>query len=374
MTSNKYKNGFYTSVWCTKDEVLFRSKIPLELLGESLVRYKSSFSIKVIVMEGYCKLSLDYLHKLNSLGFEILDYEETFNEVLERFPNLNAFYSHYERNCFLRWVVFKEIIKSEPNIKQFWHLDSDVILHTSLDEISSDTAGKTFMLEGCPVLTSVSDFDWFTTYETELFKLENDIIGYSQKAASIKDFCQKNDFLLCNQSLYRNPVGSDQDLLEYLISSKTIKQDESSVIFNSSFYFTQNPLSFSFWNKLQGNMGLQENVRGDANKEIWYGAKKVPFIHYQGTFCNFANVYVILFKLRLLKFSKIRRILDFEIKQTNLLTSKTFRLVVKLISLSGLKLTREMLIKFLLDYDKNTDQMHIIGLLNLINKKHENIN
>lgn len=369
MINNQYKNVFYTAAWCTRNEGLFRSKIPLELLGESLMRYNSSFKIKIVMLEGYNNLSSDYLKKISSLGLEILDYESLFKKVLNKFPNINSFYSHYERNCLLRWIVFKEIMKDESDIKQFWHIDSDVILHTSLDEIVIDTAGKTFVLEGCPVLTSISDFNWFTTYDAELIKLETDIHGYSQKATDIKGICQKNDFLLCNQSLYRNPIGSDQDLLEYLVSSKTIKQDGSSLIFNSSFYFAQNPLSFTFWNEFQGQIGLQEKVKEGLNKEIWYGDKRVPFIHYQGTFCDFANVYMVLFRLGLLKFPKIRKILDFEINQTEFITSKTFKFILKLMLLLRLRYSRERLIKSLLASDKKIAQMHIIGLLNLINKK-----
>ena len=68
-------------------------------------------------------------------------------------------------------------------------------------------------------------------------------------------------------------------------------------------------------------------------------------------------------------FCSVKKILDFKIDQTNFYTSKTFRFILKLISLLKLRLSREQLIRFLLKSDKDTKQMHIIGLLNLINKK-----
>lgn len=369
MITNSSKKRFYTAAWCIKDEESFRLSIPLELLGESLQRYKSSIKINIVMLEGYDKLSSSYLETLKTLGFKIFDYYNQFQIIIKQFPNIDTYYNHYERNCFLRWITFKNIIDKEPELEQFWHLDGDIILHASLDELSADTLGKTFMLEGCPVLVSISDLNWFKTYEIELQKLDANIKKYSQKAFEQKDFCRKNDRLLCNQSLYRNPLGSDQDFLEYLVSAKIIKQDSSPTIFNSLFHFTQNPLVFSYWDEFQNPKNITPIIQEGTNKEIWYGNKRVPFVHYQNTFCYFATIYMVLAKFGLTKFSIIRKLVNFKINETKFSLSMLSRLVLKFARIFKLMYPREKIIKFLNNQNETTKQMHLVELINFINEK-----
>ena len=101
-----------------------------------------------------------------------------YHRICKLFPNIVNYYSFYEANCFIRWLVFREIISKENlNFKQIWHLDSDIILHTSLDNIAKDTKGKTFMLQGSPCFMSISDKSWFDTFEKELLKVKQRYFG-----------------------------------------------------------------------------------------------------------------------------------------------------------------------------------------------------
>lgn len=366
ISENQKNKEFYTAVWCIKDEASFRQSIPFELLGESMQKYQSSFPVKVVVLEGYDKLSPSYLKKLESLGFKLINYDDRYQKIIERFPNISRHFSRYERNCFLRWIVFKDIVDKKPEPEQFWHLDSDIVLHASLDALAFDTAGKTFMLEGCPVLVSVSDFSWFKTYETELNKFENDIIGYSNIAESQRSFCRKNDRKLCNLSLYRNPIGSDQDFLEYLVSSQKIKQDTSSVIFDSSFHFVQNPLVFSFWDDLQNPKNTNAFAKEEPDGEIRYGNKRIPFTHFQNTFCYTANIYRFLARLGLMKIPVVRKLIGFKTKFRPTLASK---IVSRTTTILKVRKKRGEIIRFLLRYNKRTGQPHLVELINFLNEK-----
>lgn len=198
---------FYTSAWVfNNDEQEFRNLVPLDFLGKSLKLFNSTINFKIIFLEGYEFLSKEYLNELKGYGFELVDASIQFKNICNRFPSIINFFSHYERNCFLRWIVLKNFIKNEKNITQFWHLDSDIVLYTALDEIAEDTKGKTFMLQGCPAFISISDFRWFDIYEDELLKFEKDIKGYSQSAYNEKKICKLNDYELSNLSMYRNPL------------------------------------------------------------------------------------------------------------------------------------------------------------------------
>jgi hypothetical protein len=354
---------FYTAIWCRESEKKFRESVPLELLGQSLKRYGSTKKFSIVVLEGIHRLSDNYLQRLKACGFTIIDYSEPFKEIIKTFRNIDRFYTPDERNWLLRWIAFKQIyFKEMDEHSQFWHLDSDVILHTSLDELAADTKGKTFMLQGCPVLVSVSNANWFEVYEKELKELNADIAGYSNKAALLKEQGKKNDMVLSNQSLYRNPIGHDQDLLEYLVSSGKIIQDTSAEIYSSKYYFIQNILSIGVWHSLQSENGSQFQERDDRTIEI--GRKRVPFIHYQNDFSSFAEIYMILDK-NIMPEKLKRKILYYRIKDERFEASLLYRIIHKLIKKTGLSAGREKVIKKLMEGRGKTK---LAGLLNFVNK------
>jgi hypothetical protein len=354
---------FYTAAWCINSEDDFKKALPLEMLGESMKRFPSGSGFTIVMLEGMDLLSPIYIRTLEKLGFSVLDYTAAFLKIIQAYPSLNRYYSHYERNCFLRWIAFMEICRApEISGRQFWHLDSDIILHTSLDQLAESTRGKTFMLQGCPVFLTVSDFNWFIQYEQHLKKLDQNITGYSAEAFSQKEACLRNDAGLFNQSLYRNPIGSDQDLLEYLVSSRQILQDRRDTILNADFYYIQNGLSLKFWHKLQAPAGAVFEAK--ENGEICIGSRRVPFIHYQNTFTRFAGVFLMLKGLKLPDII-IRRVLRFRIANEHFHTGFVFRLLARYyIFLQGKAMRKRVMQKMM--YGRRHPL--IVDLLNLLLK------
>ena len=332
---------FYTTAWCTGREETFRRSVPLEALGASIRYHGSAMRLTVVMLEGMHLLSPDYIHTLTSLGFDLVDYSEAFQAIVRDYPAIDSHYSRYERNCLLRWVALKQLSAGRSPVAlptQCWHLDSDVVLHTSLDELAADTAGKTFMLQGCPVLVSIADPRWFDGYEDNLKALNDDITGYSALAWAERDQCIQRDFLLANQSLYRNPIGSDQDLLEYLVSAQKIPQATAASIFDSRFYFIQNPLSMRHWHTAQyqpadpGPSSLSPSGAHfsiDEKLRIHIGAKQVPFTHFQNTFALYAGVYLAVRQLHL-PHGLSRRILRYSIRDEVFHTGLFFKLIGKI--------------------------------------------
>ncbi|GGB06296.1 hypothetical protein [Puia dinghuensis] len=320
---------FYTAAWCTSDESTFRRQLPLELLGESLKRFGSSIPFHIVLLEGIELLSAGYLRMLEEMGFTVIDYSAGFASIVAAYPNIDAQHSRYERNCLLRWLAFRELFEGHPDKPaQFWHLDSDILLHVSLDELARDTAGKTFMLQGCPVLLTVSDQGWFDIYEANLRELDRDPAGYSAAAAAEKALCRANDRMLANNSFYRNPIGHDQDLLEYLISSRRLPQDDRSVIYRSDLFFIENPLSLNvggFDN--QGEANLHFEMKEDG--KILAGKKQVPFMHYQNNFARYAQVYLVLKQWHVPE-GVIRMLLRYQIDEARFGTTLAFRVLSKL--------------------------------------------
>jgi len=320
---------FYTAVWCIGDEESFRRQIPLELLGASLKRHRSTLPFHLVWLEGIQHLSPAYLDLLSGLGFTLIDHCAAFAATVAAYPNIDAQYSRYERNCLLRWVAFRELFGTDPREPaQFWHLDSDMLLHVSLDDLAKDTAGKTFMLQGCPALLTISDKRWFAIYEANLRALDRDRSAYSAVAAAEKQRFKINDPLLANHSAYRDPIGSDQDLLEYLVSSRRLPQDTRPVIYRSDLFFIENPLSLT----LPGFDTQEERTiyfEMKENATIAIGNKRVPFIHYQSGFTRYAQVYRLLKRWRIPGWL-IRSILQYRVEEDNFETTIAFRVVAKL--------------------------------------------
>jgi hypothetical protein len=293
---------FFVFAWCLKDEAAFNEIVPLDLVAESYRRHGSTVPITVVFLEGFAALSKPYLDGLEGMGMRFIDFTAGFGPILAAFPNICDRYSHYERNCFLRWIAFQEIYRSSGLTGQVWHLDGDVILHTSTDSIAEDTASKTFVLQGCPVLVSISDPKWFSIYREELEKLDADIEGYSAKAHALKPAISARSRELCNVTQYRNPLGSDQDLLEYLISARILMQDRAERIFASGFYFIQNPLVARYWDDLQSGKH-PGTVSETANGELRFGDRIIPFTHYQNSFCHYSAIYLVLAGMGLGRFT-----------------------------------------------------------------------
>ena len=293
---------FYVFAWCSQSEKAFNDGVPLDLLADSWVRHGSTIPVTVVFLEGHDRLSAAYTSALAAKGIKCIDYSANFSAIVVRHPNISAHYSHYERNCFLRWIAFAELVNATAEPGQVWHLDGDVILHASTDSLASDTAGKTFVLQGCPVFVSISDLRWFMIYIAELRKLEADIIGYSSVAAASRSEISRRDRELCNSSVYRNPIGSDQDLLEYLISAGIQIQDLAANIFKSEFFFAGSPLMTLYWASEQDTLNTALVVEHPSG-ELWIGQRRIPFVHYHNDFCQYGDVWLILRKVGLEAFT-----------------------------------------------------------------------
>lgn len=357
---------FYTALWCSKDEHTFRESIPLEFLSESIRRYNSTIKFSLVILEGYELFSPNYKREIETLGFGVINYSQQFTKIIHRFENIDKNYSQFERNCLLRWIAFKEIFLSE-NQSQFWHLDADMVLYASLDEIAYDTKGKTFFLQGTPALASISNPAWFDTYEKELKKLDENIVDYSNRATNEKPKCRLRDRELGNYSVFRNPIGSDQDFIEYLVGSQKLPQDNiNTVCVNSDFYYVQNILEFLDWDEFQGNF-KQYPVEMTENNSIIIGKRRIPLIHYTDSFILYANIFLFLYRLKLHRNPIFRPLLAFRIEEEKLQLKPISLFLYRVARRMKLALTRKDVIRALMKPINNSSKIQLIEIINYIN-------
>jgi hypothetical protein len=117
-------------------------------------------------------------------------------------------------------------------------------------------------------------------------------VQYSNDAFEQKAACKLRDRELVNSSSYRNPIGSDQDLLEFLVSSEQIPQSSKAIIFDSRFYFIENALCLDEWHRDQIGSRRGRFIADDVNGVIQIANKSVPFTHFQSDFTRYAAAYL----------------------------------------------------------------------------------
>jgi hypothetical protein len=350
---------FYTSAWCLKGEERFKENIPLIAFGDSLLRFRSKERLTVLLLEGFEYLSQSYIRELSERNIDVVDFAKEFIGIINAYPNINKHYSHYERNCFLRWIAFKNY-REKHDTAQFWHFDSDLALYISSEELIEKTRGLTFMTLGCPCFLTVSQESWFQVYENELSQLNENIEGYLIQGGITREQCKANDHRTFNVSLYREPLGSDQDFLEYLISSEKLFQEGVDDITRGGLYYIQNPLSFF---QMDSYLSDRSSAKVSSNSEghLLYKSRKIPFIHYQSGFYYFSAVAARFFhEQRFLT----RLLLKYNITENTWESSAFGQYLWKIFREAMPKsLNRNNMTNFLSSQD-NDGEMRIAGLLN----------
>jgi hypothetical protein len=304
------QSKFFTFVWSSSEYDL-EKYVPLTILSDAIERngaYNSHLTI--VFLEGIEFLSEGYLQRIANNHVSVINYQVEYRKIKNKYAALLNSYSEFYTNCFLRWICFKEIAKNN-DYGQVWAIDTDVLPHASLDVIALNTKNKTFLLEGCPTLTSISNYEWFDIYEKQLEDFISDIKGYSINAQINKNTNKKDDDIYCNRSYYQNPLRHDQDLLEYLISAKILPQEQSSSIFSNDLYYIQNPLEINNWEHYQGR--IKNNSFKSRGKDIIVNDSRfLVFTHFQTSFVTFCNLYYILVKMKMPLFA-MKRIMKFKI-------------------------------------------------------------
>jgi hypothetical protein len=225
-----------------KDPAAFEGHVPLKFIGERNLRLNYGNDMHVVFLEGFSLLPTSYVDSLRALGYKLIDAHQIYLKFDAEFAVLNRF-GDYEKKCFLRWLVMKELFVGES----FIHYDGDVVLNESLEIIAKKAEGLTFVLNGCPAFTILSDSSWLTAYEMELRRFVADVEGYSAIAWREREGWEASYFSKATAGFFRNPIHSDQDLISYLIHVDRVPQALPSVVHKifGDYILIQNPLEFN---------------------------------------------------------------------------------------------------------------------------------
>ena len=268
--------------WCKSNSIHFEQHIPLKFVGTRNEKLGFKTKIDILFLEGYNLIDKNYKIALKELGYTLHDMNHIFSELEHKYEILNQF-GEYEKKCFLRWLVIKKYFLGEPIV----HFDGDIVFNECPHTLSEKLNGKTFILQGCPALTVISNPNWFHSYEEHLNLFASDITGYSARAWE-KRLEWKDAQKTWTGIRVRQIISSDQDLFRHLLHSNAIYQDELEVIKQGldNYMLIENPLYLDVYYK---NCTPFKYIRiGGID---FLNERKVAFWHMQSDFnkylCNF---------------------------------------------------------------------------------------
>lgn len=281
--------------WVTGDEKSFENHVPLLFVGQRNQTLGFSTDIHVLFMQGFNQLSDSYKSSLQACGYVLHDVSNLYEQFAQTYAVLRRF-GDYETKCFLRWLVIEKYFAGDQVI----HYDGDVVFNEDPKVIAQKIQGLTFVLQGCPAFTVISDRSWFEQYRRELDLFVSDIEGYSARAWQMRQGWEVTFTTRWSGSRYRKIITSDQDFFSHLMHTGAIKQDpiEQVKLALDDYVIFQNPLLINLYNEqipyqYQREQGIDyfSWERADGPNQMY--RKKVLFWHMQSCFTFYASKHIL---------------------------------------------------------------------------------
>lgn len=277
-------------MWAMGGDDAFERAVPVLWHGEHLRSNGWENPIILCFLQGLELLSAQYRAQLTDVGYTVMDCAPLAAALAERYP-VSRRLSTTSRYWFLRWNVL-QTLAAERGAATVVHLDGDVVLLCDPHELYRDVTGKTFVLQGCPALTVISDPDWFSVWEEELARLLANRPAYMAAALAEKAAPHRPAREFCNVCAYGGERFEDQDMLEYLIAAGRLPQARSAEVFASRYYWMQNPLLPGDWHEEQAPGAPRQVVERDG--VAFVGNKQIALYHFQNDFAKYCRIWSAL--------------------------------------------------------------------------------
>ena len=324
--------------WCNTNEIDFENFVPLNFVGQRNLKLGYSNDIHILFLQGLDRLSDKYKKSLSDLGFTIQDCSKIYNEVAKKYYQFDQWNNSYRKNTLLKWVVVGRFLNGENVV----HYDGDIVFNEDPKVIAQKLEGKTFVLQGCPAFTVISNHEWFNQYEEHLGLFANDMEGYCNKAWEERKGWEITFKMRWAGSRFSKIFLHDQDLISHLIHTGRMVQDSVEDISLALWdYITfENPLFIHMYDDNFPYRYIRENnvdyflcKREDA-QDCFY-KKRVLFWHMQSCFNFYLAKYILRKRLfwmlpmgRLPLYLESRGLEDFINKKANRFLNHAARLNV----------------------------------------------
>ena len=157
----------------------FVADSPIHLLAAS-IRATGCREKIILLINDVNKLPEDYYLLLNSLDVKIVNVDQMTSIITSGYPAL-ASLNFYEMACFVRWLFIERYLRQyDERAKDVLIVDGDVLFLVSPGLLRQAFSGRTFVLQGCPAITFLSEpLEWLDEYLQSF-----GVFGRSPKAVS----------------------------------------------------------------------------------------------------------------------------------------------------------------------------------------------
>ncbi len=251
----------------------------------------------LFVLKGYARLSPEYLQALEQRGIHALDVQDEHQRNLARLQPPSR-YNSYRINNFSRWLILKEFIRRERIRDTVVHVDGDVVFNVPPRCVYDDVRGKTFVLQGCPALTVLSDWSWFDQYESQLQRFFADPERFEAEARKQRPADVSHATHDRWAGAWERQFRGDQDFISYLIHSGQLVQDAAATFARGlEFFYAQNPLYAHDY--IEQQLGPKKVAVTRREGKIYFGDKPIAFWHFQNAFTSYIRLAWFFQRFRL---------------------------------------------------------------------------
>ena len=275
----KFKNIII--VWANSEYI--EEDVPLLFIAKRNISLGYDNEFDLVFLSGFDLLNKKYKNDLENVGYNLVNAEKIYSEYSRKYNHLDHF-GDYEKKCFLRWLIVEDIYKKTPVI----HYDGDIILNESTRIIAKLVQNKTFVFQGCPAFTVISDPKWFKIYRAQLDAFINNIEQYSAKAWTERTGWEITQKTKWAGSRFRKTISSDQDLISHLIHTDRIIQDEPVVVETclKDYALFENPLYIH-------ELYIEKPIKYQRIMNVdYFNEKKVLFWHLQSYYNRYLAIYM----------------------------------------------------------------------------------
>lgn len=283
---------FYVFVWFTRSSDYFLRRTSILSLLRSHQRLEDGTRINIVFLEGLEKLSPDVIRALEQSGAVIRDGSAATTLIRRQFPGLTAHYKPWGLNCFIRWLMLREMMHLD-GLQQAWLLDTDLLLITSLRAFAATYSDRTFILQGCPSVGTISDQRWFDAYEAGLLELDKDPVGYSALVNRQAAATSPRDVEMNNLTLPHAGLLHEQALQQHLIRTGELPQDSFVTVSSDKFYLINLLDGLHRYHAWQSS-AHELTFSWPRDGTLSHSGKRVPFIHFHNDMFNHFRFYHLL--------------------------------------------------------------------------------
>jgi hypothetical protein len=280
----------YEFVWALKGDEQTEELVPMLWHGKHIRRMGWSNPIVLVFMEGLGVLSSGYRKRLEELGYEILDCQALAGDIVgSAHPKLRS-WPLPDKYWFLRWSVLAHLFETRAIRGQAIHIDGDVVFASDPSELERDVAGKTFILQGNPHFAVINTLAWFDVWKKELNLFLENRAAYVANALRERNAPTLDPRAFCNVCAYGADRFHDQAMIEYLIAAGRLPQARTPEVFNSQFYWMQNPLMPGEWFDEQR---LDERrLVVEEGPDSLVGGKRLAYYHFLTGFIGYCKLWL----------------------------------------------------------------------------------